>query len=178
MELHKKEYNSKIKIYYNKKEPDDLCKGVMDYFWLSDNSRQVNWRLSRVSSRQGIEVFRLDYDNEIYYLKKYSHTRISKKIQSIIRSPEGIRNFKNAVRLLQADILTPEPVFALTKRNVVTFDSILITEKADGIELNKYIKQNNLNDGKKILKLMAEVCARFINNNFAHQDPTLDNFFY
>ncbi|MGM0472452.1 MAG: lipopolysaccharide kinase InaA family protein [Bacillota bacterium] len=174
MKLNKQRYNNKINIYYYKQLPTQLCQEVIDYFRLKQSYPSL--KLTKVSARSGIEVFRFNYKEESYYLKYYQHSRLSKKLQTMIRQPEGIRNFKTALKLLAAGIRTAQPVLALTKRNGLTYDSIFITKAAPGIQLNDYLEQQDV-DRKKLLLTLGQVGAKFVNHNFAHQDPTLDNFF-
>ncbi|SJZ46689.1 lipopolysaccharide kinase InaA family protein [Selenihalanaerobacter shriftii] len=178
LNLHNEKFNSKIKVHYTGEIKRELCEKLIDYFWLNNSSEfKDEIKLVKESKRRGIKVFRLSYNNQNYYLKKNSHTRISKKIQIFLRGPEGVRNLKNVNKLLQANISTAKPLFALTKRNLVSHDSIFITEKADGIGLNEYIRFGNLNNNERIIQSLGRLWAKLINNNFSHQDPALDNFF-
>ncbi|MCK8824302.1 lipopolysaccharide kinase InaA family protein [Fuchsiella alkaliacetigena] len=178
MEFNKEKYTSKIKIYYNTPDFKGLSQRAIDYFWLDKDFLEENIELIKDGTSRKIRVFKLNYDNKTYYLKKYAFERIDKKLQNnLFRRPEGIRNMKNAHKLLAAGIPTAKPIFSATKRKLLCRDSIFVSEEAPGIELAEYINENGLSGQQRLIKALAGFWGRFIGNNFIHQDPGLDNLF-
>lgn len=171
-------YNSKIDIYYNEKNFDSKLTNKLIYL-LWEKAALINKDYVELISSSGgrnIDVYKINYQNDIYYLKHYFYERISKKIQcNFIRKPEGSRNLKISNELIESGINTAEPIFGATKNNFITKDSLYLTKKAEKIELKKFLKKNEFT--KEILLKLANFWAKFVNNNLIHQDPGFNNLF-
>ena len=171
--MYKYHYDNKISIYYQKLGYKEVCKHILNYFWLN-NDQELEKNLELVSNKKGKKVFSLMWNNSKYYIKKYKYKRVSKKVQSIIRKPEGNRNFSIALELLESGLSTATPIFGLIKKNLITYDSIYVTKEATGVTLKKYI-QEKLYEKDKLIKRLAKLWGEFTKYNFIHQDPTPDN---
>jgi|GEM_PF-1662663 len=154
----------------------EFCQKVLDFFFLNKASlHEEDFDFVRA---RNAKVYRVNYGTKECYLKVYAHKKISKKVQNNLqRRPEGIRNIKIALGLLDAGIMTAKPIFSATKRNFFTYDSMFFMEKAEGIDLEDYVKMNGLSGNRDVLKVLGGMWGKIIGNNFIHQDPTLGNMF-
>ncbi|MCK8816321.1 hypothetical protein MWH28_02950 [Natroniella sulfidigena] len=178
MQLTKKDYNSKIKLYSNQKLDLELAEKIINYLFYGEEDRGEEFTLIK-NDRKGTEVFKLDFKGETYYLKKYFYRKTIKRVKNLFREVEAIRHFKTANKLLDFDISTINPVLTVTfKRNLFTTDNIFVTKESKGIDLYNYLKNYNYNykNRKILIKRMAKLWAKLLNNNFLHRDPTLENF--
>ncbi|MCK8827533.1 hypothetical protein MWH25_07230 [Natroniella acetigena] len=178
MQLTKKDYSSKIKLYYNQKLDLELAEKIINYLFYGEEDRGEEFTLIK-NDRKGTEVFKFVFKGETYYLKKYFYRKPIKRVKNLFRKVEAIRHFKTANKLLDCDIPAIDPILAVTfKRDLLTTDNIFVTKECQGIDLCSYLKKYNYNykDRKILIKRIAKLWAKLLNNNFLHRDPTLENF--
>lgn len=173
-----KKYNSKIKIYYYDDYYNlELARELIHSIWEKKNLiNQCNVDLISSGNKRNVDVYKITNMNKTYYLKHYFYNRISKKMENnFIRKPEGLRNLRIANKLIQSNINTAKPIFGATKKNIITKNSLYLTEEAKKIDMKVFLKKNKFN--QKISFELASFWAKFVNNNLIHQDPSLHNFF-
>lgn len=175
--LDKKRYNDKIKIYYQDDSYFSLAEEIISFIWLKNNKSIISYEL--IKDDKG-KVYKIEYNNQTYYLKSYSYRNFKKNIKNIFRSSEAVRYFKLAIKLISADITVTEPVLGLTlRRNLFMIDSIFVMKEVPGVDLHTYLfKSDKCNKiiRRKTINKFALIWGKLINNNFLHQDPCLRNF--
>ncbi|MBM7622953.1 lipopolysaccharide kinase InaA family protein [Sporohalobacter salinus] len=173
MKLNKKRYDEKTTVYHYNKLEQDLVKKSVEC--LKTNKVNIN-NLNLVKSANGRKVFKLEFRNKNYYIKKYFYRKISKRIKNLFRVSEAVRASKISNRLLKVGIPVVRPILAITyKRNLWTQDSIFVTEGFNGITLQQYIAYGDYNRKMKcnIIKRVARLWAKFYSENFLNGDPNL-----
>lgn len=169
-----KRYDNRINIYSNKEIKDNLLE-ISISLLCNDNYYKKSF-IEEVKSDKGRQVFRLDLNNKIYYLKKYSYRRISKRVKNLFRSAEGVRAYQIAQKLLTLDIPVVKAIAAITYRsNIWTVDSIFITEGFLGVDLQEYLANGDYDQRLKenVIKEAAKLWARLYKTNFLNGDPNL-----
>lgn len=177
--LLKTNYNSEIKIYHQGNLPCDLAQKTIDFIWLNNNLSSNNDDFKLIQESKA-KVYRLKFNDDIYYIKSYAFRSPLKIFKNLFRPVEALRCFKTAIQLNNAHLAVFEPVLALTKRrNILSTDSIFITKEVPGLDLRTYLfSNNNMNDlelREKIIKKIAFIWSSLINYNFVHLDPCLNN---
>ncbi|WP_027339409.1 lipopolysaccharide kinase InaA family protein [Halonatronum saccharophilum] len=175
MSLKKEAFDHKIKVYYQDNLNKKLYQKVIECF-NSDCHSQGGFHL--IKDEKNRQVFKLDFKGKVYYLKKYSYRKLSKRIKNLFRPEEAIRSFITSNKLLMNDIPVVKPILALTyKHNFFTYDSIFVTEEADGIDFKQNLIENEYTDKeiRKQFKRVGELWFQLLNNNFYHGDPSLAN---
>lgn len=177
IELHKKKYNRRIKIYYKENLDSVLAEEVINSIWFNKKGRKI--KIALIKADKG-KVYKAEYNNQTYYIKSYANRSIKKNFKNIFRLPEGIRFFKLAEKLKKSDIPAPVPVLALTlRRNFIVVDSIFVMEEVAGVDLYTYLSKTdkcNRVIREKVIDEFAFLWSKLINNKFLHQDPGLNNF--
>ncbi len=77
-------------------------------------------------------VYKLKYNDCIYYLKSYMHRKLTKILKNFFRPVEAIRIFQKSMKLIEADIPVAEPVMGLTRRSFFLVDSIFVSKEVPG----------------------------------------------
>lgn len=176
-QLAKTEYDSKITIYYQDTLPYELAEEIIQSLWIN-KSQQLNENFKLVQETKA-KVYKLTFDNQVYYLKSYSPRNTSKILKNLFRPIEAIRCFQTDLKLNNANIPAAKPVLAITRKvNYFLVDSIFVTREVPGIDLFTYMTTYNFNNTevrKKIMKSLAIIWSDLINNNFLHIDPGLNN---
>ncbi|WP_333594249.1 lipopolysaccharide kinase InaA family protein [Anaerospora hongkongensis] len=176
-QLARKKYDSKINIYYQDVLPYELAEEIIQSLWIN-TSQQINENYKLIQETKA-KVYKLTFDNQVYYLKSYSPRSTSKILKNLFRPIEAIRCFQTDLKLNKANIPAAKPVLAITRKvNCFLVDSIFVTREVPGIDLFTYMTTSNLNNPelrKKIMKKLAIIWSDLINNNFLHIDPGLNN---
>lgn len=176
--INSKSYNSKIRIYYHNTLDSKLAERIIECIW--QNPELVNSEKDfRLVQETKAKVYWMEFDNQAYYLKYYSYRNTSKIIKNIVRSVDALRCFQTGIKLINAGIETAKPVLALTmKRNMFLTDSIFVAKEVPGVDLYTYLANNTNNPDlrKDLLKKIAIIWSKLVNNNFVHLDPWLGNF--
>lgn len=182
LKLSKKKYNSKIKIYYQDELNYGLAEEIIEGIWLNKGLKQSKVRCELIKDSIKGNVYRMEFDNCVYYLKSYAHRRFNKIFKNNFRPMEAVRYFKKGIKLMNADIEIAEPALGLTwRRNMFIVDSIFVTKEAPGLDLYTFLEKTNKCDKKlreKAIRKMALLWSKLINNNFHHQDPSFRNFMF
>lgn len=171
MKIKVRDYNSRIKIYYNDNDEIDhqVLKGIVGYFGASSTSKNL------VKSEEGRDVYRVVLNNKGFYLKRYAYKKLSKRVKNLFREAEAICALKTSLRLKEAGIAVVKPVLALTcQKDLFTTESIFATEEFKGITLEDYLTKYIENH--KILKELAKFWAGFFGCKFVHGDSNLTGF--
>ncbi|AZO93928.1 lipopolysaccharide kinase InaA family protein [Halocella sp. SP3-1] len=170
MELNEKDYNEKIKIfYYNSLNNTLLNKSIK---CLKDN----NCSFKLIKAAKGREVFKINLEQENYYLKKYSYQRFSKKFKNLFRSAPALRALKITKKLVDKEISVVEPILAVIyRRNLWTADSIFVTKDFGGVDLQDFLAYGDydLDFKRQVVREVARIWAGFYKGNFLNGDPNL-----
>lgn len=183
LKLKRKKYNSKIQIYYQDEVNYGLAEELMDYVWSNKGLKQhkENFELIKDDVKKG-KVYRMKFDDQVYYVKCYAHRKLKKVIKNIFRPVEAVKCFKIGIKLLNADIAVAEPVLGLTcRRSLFLVDSIFVAKEVPGVDLHAYLERNKTYDKElreNIIREMALLWSKLVNHNFLHHDPWLGNFMF
>lgn len=176
--LQHKNYSPEISLYYQNGLSDELVEEIVQFVWLNQSST-ITPGFDLVREIRS-KVYRLKFRDETYYLKSYTPQTMSKLIKNYFRPADAIRYFEMSTKLSQANIAVAQPVLAITrKRKFLPPDSIFVTREVPGIDLHTFILQEAQYDPvlrKEIITQLADIWSRLIKHNFAHQDPSLNNF--
>lgn len=176
VQLNKRQYNSKIQIYYEGGNLNyDLAKEIIRYVWLNQQGGKGKFELIQDTKA---DVYKLEYHHRIYYVKSYKFRSAGKILKNLFRPVEAVRYFETALKLLQFDIATAKPVLALTcQKNFFLVDSIFVLEEVPGADLSTYLDQFSNEEARQlIIKKLAVIWGKLINHKFLHLDPRLVNF--
>lgn len=178
MLLNEKKYNAKIKIYYKDNDlNDELTQEILNYVWLNEDIQQSNDKFELIQDTKA-NVYKLKFNNRIYYVKSYRFRNLSKIVKNLFRPVEAVRYFETAMKLMHADIAIAKPVLALTfRKNLFLVDSIFVLEEAPGADLSTYLSKFATKEARKeIVKKVALIWSKLVKNKFLHLDPRLVNF--
>ncbi|SFL34026.1 AarF/UbiB family protein [Halanaerobium salsuginis] len=176
--LTKKTYNNRINVYSQNKIEPELIKIIINFLFYSKEDSEHNFELIK-ADKVGTEVWKLNYKNQFYFLKKYFPVKFVKKIKNIFRPTEAVRHFITTILLNRSGIDSFEPVAALTyRKSLWSFDSIFVMKESKGLLLKDFIKSDlgNLKNDEIIAKKFALLWKNLLKNNFWHQDPSPVNF--
>lgn len=172
-------FKSYVKINsYGLNKDHSLTQYILNGF-INSNKKEREKIFEVVKERKKGSVYKFNYNRENYYLKFYSPKKLKNKIKNLLRKPNGIRVYKKAEKLKKYNIKSLSPILAIElKKNYLLSDSIFVSKELTGENLISFIRKNKLSrdECRKITKLMAELWADLINNNFLHLDPNLNNF--
>ncbi|MFW5985604.1 MAG: lipopolysaccharide kinase InaA family protein, partial [Halanaerobiaceae bacterium] len=101
-----------------------------------------------------------------------------KILKNQLRPAEGERHFKTACRLQECGIPVVDPVMGIIRRiNFYLTESIYVTREFPGVNLIEFLQQEECAPDFRceIIKEVAKIWSRLINNKFLHQDPSLLN---
>lgn len=133
---------------------------------------------SLIDKSTGRRVFKLEFGNKSYYIKKYSYRKVSKRIKNLFRPSEAFRAFKKCKQLLAAEVSVVKPVLAITYRHDIwTVDSLFITEDFQGMNLRDYLayEDYSLELKREIIKRLAEFWFELYQLKFLNGDPNIVN---
>ncbi len=159
-----------VKLYYINEKPDmDLAKKV---------SRIFDGSLKPFKEMPRHEVYTVEYGNNIYYAKKFFPTTFEQKISYCIRESKALSCLILFDRLVNANLKVIKAVFALSYQKGLKHESILVTEKTDGMSLREALIGNiSSSEKEEIMLRFLATLGDFYRNKFIHKDPVLANFF-
>lgn len=181
LKLNRKQYNAKMQIYFQDKLNLRLAEEIIHYVWLNTGMQQTSEDFELIQDTKA-NVYRMKFDNQIYYVKSYAYRNMTKILKNFFRPVEAVKCYKTGIKLIDADIAIAKPVLALTwKRNFFITDSIFVTKEVPGVTLHTYMfKKDKCSDmkllRKQIIKKMAMISSKLVNHNLVHLDPWLGNF--
>lgn len=167
-------YSSSLNIIYRDNSYDKLAGRIIEFFWANKNIEGYEFELIKADKS---EVYKLHTPNAVYYVKYYQAQKFSKKIKNLVRKPAAARHFYTANKLLASRIGTAEPILGIVKdKNLLLKESLFVTREIQGINLYEHAKsQPEIDTRRIIIKKLAKLWAKLINNNFWHKDPRLFN---
>lgn len=157
-----------IKLYYLGEEPDwGLVKKV---------SRIFDGSVEPFKTKHRHQVYLLEHNSEVYYVKKFSPPTIEQSLSYRFRQSKAVSCIHIANRLQVSGFKTIEPVFALNFQKNVKHVSLLVTKKIKGINLLEFFNNNIDNHKKEVMNCLVSTLGLFYKNGFLHYDPILTNF--
>lgn len=131
-------------------------------------------RLQLVRSNKNREVFLIEEQGRIYYLKRFFASSTIEKLKNIVLN-KAVNSLRLSHRLMSTGFLVAEPVLATKCRK--NGESIYVTKKLAGTPLDEFLSS----DIPKILKEKAVnqfviTIANLFKKGFIHCDPALSNF--
>ncbi len=177
--LKQKKYNSEINLYYQNDLYYELAEEIIRFVWLNQASSEDVEKFDLIRDIRS-KVYKLKFENEIYYLKSYTPQNMSKIVKNYFRPADAVRYFQTSIRINQAGMAVAQPILALTrKRGFHPADSIFVTREVPGVDLSTYLMGDAQYDPelrKKIITQLALIYSKLVSHNLAHQDPCLRNF--
>ena len=169
MKCQKIKITPEIKISYFDEEPDwDLVKKVSGIF---DGSAEP------FKTKHRHQVYLLEHNSEVYYIKKFIPPTIEQKLSYYFRQSKAVSCLNIAYRLRASGFKVVEPVFALDYQKNIQHASILVTKKAEGINLLDFFNRDfGSYENNEVMKCFMSTLGSFYKNNFLHYDPILTNF--
>lgn len=180
MELSCTQYNEQINIYYQDEfSHEELAETIIQAAWLNPGLLESQKEIQLVYNfHREAPVYKIDFNNRIYYFKIYSYRTFNKTLRNLFRPPEGIRFFQTAIQLMRGNIEIAKPVLSLTyRRNLFITDSIFVLEELPGVGLDTYLVSNG-NSAKRaeVVQQIAWIWSKLIDHRFVHLDPASENF--
>lgn len=172
MKIYKTELSHNAILYFKDEIPSQKLINNASYF-LKNNIRD-NKLL--IKSDNGRTIYRKKLNSRGYYFKKYKYRGIKKSIKKFFRKSYAYRALETSCNLLNNGISVVKPVFSIKlKYNIFEYDSIFVTKEYEGLNLQKFLSENNCNIKLKreILKKCGKIYANIYNNNFINGDPNL-----
>lgn len=179
MELKRRKYTPEVNLYYQDDVSDELVEAIIRFVWLKQASDEEMNNFELVQNIRS-QVYKMQFRNEIYYVKSYTPQNLSKIVKNFFRPADAVRYFRTAIRLSQAGVPIAQPVLALTRKTGFhPPDSIYVTREVPGINLWTYLCQgvrSDLEQRKKMVSQFAFMWSRLIKLRLVHQDPQLGNY--
>lgn len=179
MNLKEYNYNSKIKIYNKKNRNIKLANFLIEFVYFNNLTHKMDVEIIK-DNYKGC-VYKVKYENENYFVKVYSFTRLRKLIKNLFRPVRSIRIFETIDKLNKNNIPVIKPILAIVnQKSFLRKDSIFVSKEFDGVNLRDYIEKEKLSKKERIdiIKQMGILWGKLLDNNFVHQDPGLKNFMY
>ena len=180
MELSCRQYNGQIQIYYQDDfDYKELAEALIQSAWLNPDMLECKKEIQLVYNfHREAPVYKIDFNNRIYYFKIYSYKTFNKRLKNLFRPAESIRYFQTAIQLMRGDIEIAKPVLSLTyRRNLFVTDSIFVLEELPGVSLDTYLLSNgDPTKRKEVIQQIARIWSKLIDQRFLHLDPASVNF--
>lgn len=178
MEYQKLKHRPRVVIRHLPWLDAEFCAALTEHFWFDVPCPANEFHIIKESASRGIRVYRVAHGEVRGYLKTYSYRRLDKKLENnLFRKPEGVRNLKIANRLFAAGIPTVLPLFSATRRKLLSRDSMVLSEEADGVMLAEFARRHGLSGNRRALEALGELWARLTRHRFVHKDPGIENIF-
>ncbi|WP_110954082.1 lipopolysaccharide kinase InaA family protein [Anaerosinus massiliensis] len=177
--LQQQKYNAEINMYYQNDLYYELAEELIQFLWLKQPSSKATREIDLIRDFRS-KVYKMNFKNEIYYVKSYTPQTISKKIKNYFRPADAVRYFQTSIRIKQAGVAVAQPVIALTrKRGIYPSDSIFVTREIPGIDLYTFLMgeaRANPVLRNNVISQLALILAKLSTHSLAHQDTSLYNF--
>jgi tRNA A-37 threonylcarbamoyl transferase component Bud32 len=165
-----KKYKIEKRKYLYMESKSDLITFLEEY--VKNNESLKNIEL--IQENEERKVYKFIYKESTYYLKHYLNSEKSQKLKNKLREKEGIRSFRKLVNLQDKNINVVKPALAMSSD---TGESYCITEELAGLDLKDFLlKENNVEQRKKVLDSFADEFTKILKAKYYHGDCHLRNF--
>jgi hypothetical protein len=141
---------------------------------------QFNKKFQAIHRYPFSEVYCFEYQEEVYYAKKFILHSLEQTISQVCKSPKGVRCMAMADNLISLGFKVPESVFVISHQNsLLAKENIYLTKKYDGLTLGEFILKNinrSNNEISTALLNFTTTLGIFYKNHFSHVDLHLLNF--
>ncbi|MEJ6951184.1 lipopolysaccharide kinase InaA family protein [Natronospora cellulosivora (SeqCode)] len=166
-----------IYAYFDNNNLEEMTIKIIDFVWKEKYENNKSFKL--IQNTKKSRVYKFTYNSIEYYFKYYQPYKIKKIIKNQFRKVEALRHYNTASALLSVDVPTIKPCIAITNRiNILYKESIFVMKEVKGVTVEEYLgnKKITYKQRREIIKQMALIYSKLVNNKYLHQDPTLFNF--
>lgn len=168
-------------VYYSQLQASELVAGVARLFQQMAGNVHGDQNLTLIKKNykeRYREIYVFQFENEIYYVKRFYPLTLREKLKYWQFSPRGIKCLTLSRLLLRAGFSVPEPMFVLTyQRRLFRWESIFVARKFDGISLGEFVTSNVETTIKnEVMYKFAQTLGRFYSKGFIQTDPNFGNF--
>lgn len=170
MKLKKIKITPEIKLYYSDQKPDwDLVNKASRIFFGS---------IEPFKTKHRHQVYMLEHNNEVYYVKKFSPPTFEQELSYRFRESKADNCLNISNQLRKANFKVVESIFVLNYQKKWKHESLFVTKKTEGISLDDFFSSDVDNCEKKdVMSCLVSTLGVFYKNGFLHYDPVLINFF-
>jgi hypothetical protein len=159
------------KVLTEKNLDQNFLNQVIELFYCDD--RHSGFIKSSIMGKRKRSVFRFQYQNKIYYAKKFETISLFKIILDKFRESKAKESFLKT-RLLINTYDIPAANHILAIENLSNTSSIFVTEELQGINLEEYMKKHTLTIHQ--LNMIAIFFCKLLNFRIMYRDFNFGNF--
>lgn len=171
------------KIYFiTKPDPQlvNLTCQLFQPFASNFPEKQFNEKFQAIHRYHITEVYCFEYQEEVYYAKKFILRSLENTVSQVCKGPKGLRCMTLANKLRSLGFKVPESVCVISHQNsLLAKENIYLTKKCDSLALGEFISKN-INQSKSeiitVLLSLTTTLGTFYENRFGHFDLHLYNF--
>jgi serine/threonine protein kinase len=175
-----KQINEHTKIHYHQEVDQELVNVTSMLLNQSSPGDKCEGKFEFIRRHSSSEVYRFQYNNTVYYAKRFIAATIERYISQLAKGPQGIRCYNMANTLTSLNIQVPESIFVLSyRKNLLRSENIYLTKAFDGPSVFEFVLENLGQSHVKIAKVLSNLTSALgtlHRNQYIHDDTSTSNF--